>query len=383
MSSVVSLITAVPARNRILVRLLVAGVAIVAAIAGLRRCIALVGKNAPSYLRAHGSVVQILFTHSRTLVRNELSELFASDDNGLSWRALPGGPQAMSIANGGEMWGANGWAGQHEPPSASVSYSSDRGDSWSKIALNLPDGWGDELYARLPAAFINEPDAAPLLLMSDFHLARPELAADSTKWKTVGRRVLGAASVRGTVDRAAGLQHGHSIYIATSGSIYFSGDDGESWSRQEVHRFSDAQVRCRATTCYALLSQSGSEWSGLMTTEVGTNNWKLLRTFDVPQLASALTADGRHASVALFGATALLVTKDRVFVAAIVDAGGEPWGAVLAVAPDGAIATVGHGVPKGLWVLEEAPDGAVWAGGEGAYRLQGDEWIPIWSAPKP
>lgn len=127
-------------------------------------------------------------------------------------------PQAMSIANGGEMWAANGWAGHrgprpsHERPSASVSYSSDCGDNWSKIALELPDGWGDELYARLPAAFTNEPDAAPLLLMSDFHLARPELAADSTKWKTVGRRVLGAASVRRTVDRAAGLQHGHSIY---------------------------------------------------------------------------------------------------------------------------------------------------------------------------
>jgi hypothetical protein len=87
--------------------------------------------------------------------------------------------------------------------------------------------------------------------------------------------------------------------------------------------------------------------------------------------------------VALFGATALLVTEDRVLVAEIVDAGGESWGAVLAVAPDGTIATVGHGVPKGLWVLEQAPDGAVWAGGEGAYRLQGDEWVPMWSAPKP
>lgn len=85
-----------------------------------------------------------------------------------------------------------------------------------------------------------------------------------------------------------------------------------------------------------------------MTTEVGTNDWKLVRTLDVSQLASALTADGRHTSVATFSATALLVTKDRILVAAIIDAGGEPWGAVLAVAPDGMIPTVGHGVAKKL-----------------------------------
>jgi hypothetical protein len=377
------LITTVSSRTRILVPLVLGIAAIALAIPALQRCSAISRKEAPAYRRAHGSVVQIVFTDRRTLSRNELSELFASDDNGLSWRALPGTPHAMSIANGTELWGAQGWPGHHERASASVSYSSDSGETWSTVELKLPDARGDELYARLPAAFINEPGAAPLLVMSDFHLARPELAADSTKWKTVGRRALGEERVRGTVDRAAGLQHGHSIYIAASGSIYFSADDGESWSRQEVHPFFDAQIRCRERTCYALLSQRGSEWNGLMTTEVGTNDWKSVRTFDAAELAPILTAVQKHGPVSLFGATTLLVTAKGVFVAGIVNAGPDPWGIVLSVAPDGSLATIGHALPKGLRVLEQASDGSLWTGGEGAYRLQDGEWSPIWVAPPP
>jgi hypothetical protein len=325
----VSLIATVSSRTRILVPLLLGIAAIAVAIPGLQRCIAIARKNDPAYRRAHGSVVQIVFTSRRTLIRNEVSELFASDDNGSSWRALRGTPHAMTIANGTELWGAYGWPGHHERASASISYSGDSGETWSTVDLKLPDDRGAELYARLSAAFINEPDAAPLLVMSDFHLARPELVADSTKWKTVGRRgaILDATRVRGTVDRAAGLQHGQSIYVATSGSIYFSGDDGDSWSRQEVHPFFGAQIRCRETACYALLNQLGSEWSGLFTTNVGTNDWKLVRTFEVPQLAPILTSDHRHPSVSLFGATKGVsrLRQGRAYRATSPHAREVPW----------------------------------------------------------
>ena len=69
-------------------------------------------------------------------------------------------------------------------------------------------------------------------------------------------------------------------------------------------------------------------------------------------------------------------------VAGIVNAGNKPWGAVLRVDREGRLTSVGRGVPDGLWVLERSPDGTLWAGGRGAYRLQGGEWVSAWSVPE-
>jgi hypothetical protein len=69
-----------------------------------------------------------------------------------------------------------------------------------------------------------------------------------------------------------------------------------------------------------------------------------------------------------------------MYVAGIADADKQAWGAVVLVDRAGEITSVGHGVPSGLWVLEQAPDGTVWAGGQGAYRLQDGEWVTAWSA---
>jgi hypothetical protein len=365
-------------RRRLVLLLTLALVGVIAAICGLR-CSAT--QMPPSYRRAQAAVRQILFVEGRTLVRNELSELFASDDHGRSWRALSEKPPLLGIANSGEIWGAHGWPGIHEGPSAALWRSADRGETWSKTTIELAGARGDALYARLPAAFINEPDDAPLLVMSDFQLVRPALVADSSTWQRVGRPIPGLQRTTGTINTgAAGRQHRRSIYVASSGFMFFSGDDGTTWAREPVHPFFDARIRCRGTTCYALLSELGSRWSGLMTAEVGTNHWRSLRTFEVSDVAAALASDPRHAAITTFGADALLLADSGVYVAGIVDAGRDAWGAVLRVDPAGAITSVGRSVPEGLWVLEQAPDGTLWAGGQGAYRLQGEEWILAWSA---
>jgi hypothetical protein len=365
-------------RKRLVLILALTLVGGIAAVWGLRWSAML---RPPSYEWAQASVVQILFVEGHTLVRNALSELFASDDNGRSWRALPEKPPLLGIANGGEIWSAHGWPGHHEGPSAVLWRSTDRGETWSKTEIELAGAHGDALYARLPSAFINEPDDVPLLLMSDFQLVLPALVADTSTWQRVGRPIPGLEPATGTVNSgAAGRQHERSIYVASSGFIFFSNDDGMTWVKERVHPFFDAQIRCRGTTCYALLSELGSLWSGLMAVEVGTNHWRSLRTFDVSEVAPALASDPRRAGITTFSADALLPTDDGVYVAGIVDAGRDAWGAVLRVDPAGALTSVGRGVPEGLWVLEQAPDGTLWAGGQGAYRLQGEEWVLAWSA---
>jgi hypothetical protein len=336
----------------------------------------------PSTPRARGSVTQIVFVQGRVVVRNELSNLFASDDSGRTWRALPSRVPSLAVANGHELWGAHGWPGHHEPASAQIWRSLDRGETWSIAELDLPERYGPALDSRLPAAFLNEPDDELLLAMSDFQLVRPQIAADSATWSRVGARLPGGGRSTGTINASvAGRKHGRSIYVASAGSIAFSDDDARTWSNAAVHRAHSTTIRCTGSTCYALLSELGSEWGGLAKTEAGINHWTLLRTLDVPAVAAALAAESRYEPVHSFRACAMFVGADALYVAGIVNAGSQPWGAVLRVGLDGGLTSVGGGVPDGLWVIERAPDGVLWAGGQGAYRLHAGVWLRTWSAP--
>jgi hypothetical protein len=336
----------------------------------------------PSNRRARGSVTQIVFVQGRVVLVSEASELFASDDSGRTWRALPDRVPMLAVANGHELWGAHGWPGYHERASAQIWRSLDLGETWSTAKLDLPERYGPALDSRLPAAFLNEPDDEPLLAMSDFQLVRPQITADSAAWSRVGARVPGGGRSTGTINAdVTGRKHGRSIYVAFPDSIAFSDDNARTWSDAAVRPAYDAAVRCTGSTCYALLSQLGSEWSELATTEAGSNRWTRLRTFDVPAVAAALAAESRYEPVHTFGACAMFADADAIFVAGIVNAGSQSWGAVLRVGLDGGLTSVGGGVPDGLWVVERAPDGVLWAGGQGAYRLQGGAWLRTWSGP--
>jgi hypothetical protein len=278
--------------------------------------------STPSYRRARACVRQIVFLRGRILLRNELSEVFVSDDNGRSWRTLSEKPPTLTVANGNELWGAHGWPGHHEGPSASIWRSADRGETWSKKDVEVATARDAALYSLLPAGFVNEPGEPPLLLMSDVQIVRPELSADSSKWKRVGRRP--DAELRpskGTVNPTlAGRRYGRSIYVASAGHISLSNDDGMTWADEHVHPFFDARIRCVERACYALLSELGSEWNGLMITEAGSNDWKLLSTFGLSAVAQALAAYKSSSVVESFGATAMIATSEGVYVAGIVNA---------------------------------------------------------------
>lgn len=338
----------------------------------------------PSYRRARASVTQIVFLRGRILLRNELSDIFVSDDHGRSWRALSEEAPTLTVANGNELWAAHGWPGRHEEPSASIWRSADRGETWSSKDVEVAKARDAALYSLLPAAFVNEPGDPPLLLMSDGQIVRPELSADSSKWKRVGRRPDAELSPsNGTVNPTlAGRRYGRSIYVASSGHISLSNDDGLTWADEHVHPFFDAQIRCVERDCYALLSELGSEWNGLMITEAGSNDWKLLSTFGLSALTQALAADESSRMVESFGANAMIAASDGVYVAGSVNAGKNSSGAVFRVSRDGLITAIGHAVPEGLWVLERGPDGALWAGGDGVFRYEAGKWVNVWSAPR-
>ncbi len=338
----------------------------------------------PRTLRARDSVTDILFLQDRTVVRNELAELFASDDQGRSWHSLSAEPTALAVAEGNQLWGAHGWKGHHEAPSAKIWRSTDRGERWTQRKIDLPERHSSELHDRLPALFLNEPSAPPLLLMANFQLVRPDPGADFSSWAKVGTPVPGLTPLKGTINHyTAGLQYQRSIYIAASNQIFFSGDAGASWSSQIVDLFSQGRIRCRGTACYALLSPSGSQPATLLTTEAGGSDWKKMVQLDHVAVAPALLAGQPNMSIEAFSANDMVVTADGILVAGSVNAGPSSWGAVLRVDRDGSITRLGQGVPVGLWVLEQAPDGTLWAGGgKGAYRLQGDQWVKAWSSTK-
>jgi hypothetical protein len=193
-------------------------------------------------------------------VRNEVSNVFASEDDGRSWRGLSGQPPSFAVANGTELWGAFGWPGKHERPSASIWRSTNRGETWSKADIALGDGSSPRLYGQLPAPLINEPEEVPLLIMSDNQLVRPELAADSSTWKRVGRPIRDLRPSTGTVNpTVAGRRHGGATYVASGGHIFMSNDGAMTWAAARTHQFAHAQIQCEKLKCYALLTESGSD----------------------------------------------------------------------------------------------------------------------------
>jgi hypothetical protein len=338
----------------------------------------------PSLVRARSSVDQILFVgDSRVILRNEVGEVFTAGLDATDWKKLSEKVGVLRVSRNHELWGARGWPGHHECPSGTVWYSPDMGRNWTIRRMALPCEHGSKfVLARLPGEFINESSGPPLLLMFDLQLMRPKPGVDVHAWEAVGRPVPEheRLSIRWT---ASGAQFGDTIYVASAGRIFMSRDDGQTWTHEEVSSFSDAEIRCHAAACIALLSRFGSEWSGVFTAAHGTNAWKEIATLDGKTVGPVLAGESAaFGEVKTFGATSLLVDDGEIVVSGIVNAGPAPWGAVLRVHEDGRIEVVGSGIADGVWALARAPDGTLWAGGMGAYRLRNRKWHPIWHHPK-
>ena len=179
--------------------------------------------------------------------------------------------------------------------------------------------------------------------------------------------------------------------LASAGAIFLSKDEGMTWANTSLDLLWRPDIRCVESTCYVLSNNADRQWDGFLTTEAGTNEWRHIG-FDPTAMVRALTADRRHPAPNTFVAAAFVPTNTGIYVSGVVDAGHQPWAAVLRVDRAGEITSVGHGIPVGLgvptdvwvptdfWVLEQAPDGTLWAGGQGAYRLHEGEWVKVWPA---
>ena len=176
------------------------------------------------------------------------------------------------------------------------------------------------------------------------------------------------------------MEYRGAYYVATASKIFMSLDRASTWSSQKMPRYFNARIRCRLETCFALLSQLGSEWSGVFSVPVRRNDWKELGALSLPLVAKALEPlAANRSAVKQFGATDLLPTEDGVFIAGIVNAGDKPWGAVLLVDKNGNLQAIGSAVDDGLWRLERDPMGTLWAGGQGAFQLRAGKWVRVWS----
>lgn len=338
----------------------------------------------PSVKYSKSSVSRLVFVSgNRVLLANSFHEVFASDPNGANWQRIAKNVPGLTIANGSQLWGCRGWPGIHEGPSATLWFSPDQGRTWTKWNLDLPsaDGYLPEVQRQLPAAFINEATDAPALLMYNFQVAHPLPNTTFENWRLVGKPPPSAKSSVRRGWMGAGLIHGNVIYVAASGQLHMSTDGAQTWSTLEVHDFQDARISCLHSVCYALLSQLGSDWSGLMTTPFGSNEWHQLGSLEVPEIRRALETQVKsHGSIGSFGATAMLPFAEGAYVAGIINAGGASWGAVLIVTKDGQLRSLPGAINAGLWELAAAPDGRIWTGGIGAYRQTSNGWIRTWSS---
>jgi photosystem II stability/assembly factor-like uncharacterized protein len=337
----------------------------------------------PESLRhASSSVREVLFLgDSRVLLSNERGQTYLSDSSGRSWEEVANGVSGLTVADSSEVWGCHGWPGHHEGPSATIWHSSDAGREWSRTEISLPNGSGysPEVVRRLPAVFLNEPHDPPLLLMHDFQLVQPHPGTDPDSWTRIGTRVPVEALPRSR--NATGVRHGSVIYIAASGRLLMSTDAAQSWVDQPTHPFFDARFSCGSGACFALLSETGSEWAGLVTTSPGAKDWTPFGTLELEAVRNALAEQARiHGAIESFGATAFVRAEQDVLVSGIVNAGTRAWGAVVVVPAKGPLRSLPGSVLHGLWGLARDPRGRLWAAGIGAFVHSGATWKQVWSA---
>ena len=77
-------------------------------------------------------------------------------------------------------------------------------------------------------------------------------------------------------------------YVAYESQIFMSTDGAKTWSAKTMHHFVDGRIRCRLETCFALLSELGSEWSGLFSVSIGKNDWTKLGSLSIDAVKTAL-----------------------------------------------------------------------------------------------
>jgi len=362
-------------------------VLIIAVVAG---CVVAAGvawqaSDPPSVVHSKGNVVRLAFLETnRVLLANHFGEVFASDNGGERWSRVADNVSGLAVADRTHIWGAVGWQGIHEPPSAAMSYSSDGGRRWSHAELDLPAGFGHDpvVRGRLPGVFINEPDHPPLLLMQNFQLMRPRPNSQFDTWQAIGKPVPVSESGRRWI--ASGLQHAHAIYVAAQGAIHLSTDEANTWDTRRVHDFFDARLTCHEATCFALLSGLGSSWNTVVSTSAGNNDWKPFQSLDLEGVRRAFATQVQQwGNVHTFGACAIVATPDGVLVGGIVNAGGRPWGAVLVLAANSPLRSLPGAVSDGVWALAVDQRGRLWVGGIGAFVQSANGWTRIWSSNTP
>ena len=336
--------------------------------------------DSPATTRMKRSVAQLHpMAAGGVLLRNEYAQLFETIDDGRTWQKVGTRIRDLAVSNGDKLWAFHGWPGHHESPSASMSYSSDRGRTWEEAKFSVPDVRSDEMYSYLPATFLNAPGDDPLVLMFNLQLVRPIPGKGPNAWPKVGVPVPDGSRPFGQWYGAAAEYRG-AYYVAYDSRLFMSVDGAKSWSALSVHYFVIARIKCRLDRCFALLSELGSEWAGLFTVQAGQNDWKEVGTLAIGPVKAALAQIGRNRPlVERFGPLDLLPTEQGVLIAGIVNAGPKPWGAVLRVREGSSLEAVGTSVDEGLWRLQQDAKRTIWAGGQGAFQLRGDSWQQVWS----
>jgi hypothetical protein len=341
------------------------------------------------------------------IIVNDFGTVLKTTDTGKHWRKLREHAHPLAVSEGKTLWSFVGWPGVHEPPMAEVWRSDDLGETWNEHRFDVPAERSERLFALLPAVFVNQPAGRPLVLMYDLQLKRPEPWTDLRSWTSVGVPV--------PTDRAwdvwhgAGVEYRGTYYVTVGGTCIFMSNDGaKTWTATSVPDFEASVLRCSGDSCFSLLVgprwkgsiiravRGGppirSLWNGVYTTKAGASTWTRTVELSVPVLSAALKGiTKKRAAIRRFEATALVATDDGVYVAGIVnspydclstiagkDCGGGEWGVVVRVSRNGKVSPVGMTFDAGVWSLERDSRGVLWAGGDGAFQLQGESWVRMW-----
>jgi hypothetical protein len=312
------------------------------------------------------------------LVKNELGAVAETRDGGKTWRPWKARAGRLALSDGDRIWAYGVAPLVREVPRAEVARTADRGRTWTRGRL-VPEDIAEVTNAALPARFLNPPDGAPLVLMHDHQLLRPDPAWPRAPGKKVGVPVPLPVRTPGRWEGDA-LEHRGAYYVAAASHIFMSIDGAQTWTAAQLPAFTDARLRCRGDTCFALLVRPGTLWSGLFTVRAGENAWKELEGLDAKAQAALSHIAGTRPAVRRFLAQDLLVTDEDVYLVGVVDPRDSSWGAVLHLDPQGGVHAVGDAVDGWLWAIERDSQGTLWIGGDGAFRLRGDRWAHVWPA---
>lgn len=274
----------------------------------------------------------------RIILLTDKPSVLISEDRGSTWKVSSRGVSMTRVARGAgnRLWGLYGWRGIHEPSTGSISYSDDRGGSWTTIELT---GVG----RFIPKAFAESDSEEPIILDMGGQLWQHQTNGSETISNWIP---LGIKTPEGPGSSAVLLHD--AIYVAGETKVWFSPDRGKTWNGKDM---ADGLL-CRSEDgCWMVERPKDGRVGGIFRTQGGS-----------------LNLESKGKTIPFANGPLWAAVHGNQFISVGEGGGRRATGAITG--PDGAAVEITGLEGAQARSVRIAPDGAVWIVSGALFKLE-------------